>query len=252
MSSSSRTGRSTPPSTGCGNVAGSRASGGDRSPTEPPSSTSSRTPDAASSGSGPRAGSATRPRCRVCSVPPRMPMRSVRRLFRIDRSDASIDADVGAEIDTHLAMRVDELVAGGMSPDAARAEARRQFGDVERTRANLAALDAAQHAEARSAEWWRGFGQDVRLAWRQLWVSPVFTLVAVLTLALGIGAVAAIGTVVQQVLFRPLPFPQQDRLVREWPIEPARGEVGMLSVPDLEDWRAGQRDITALGGYWFR
>jgi putative ABC transport system permease protein len=90
--------------------------------------------------------------------------------------------------------------------------------------------------------------QDLRLAVRQLARSPGFTAVAVLTLALGIGANTAIFSAVDAVLLRPLPYPQSDRLVdlSAGTSEPVRFAI---SYPDLLDFRAMTRDFTGVAGY---
>src|ERR1035438_6711397 len=91
--------------------------------------------------------------------------------------------------------------------------------------------------------------QDLRFAIRQLRKSPGFAITTILTLALGIGATTAIFSLVNAVLLRPLPFPQQDRLV--WLDErdqPPQGIAvpGHLSYPDFLDWRKQQHSFSAL------
>jgi len=160
--------------------------------------------------------------------------------------------DVDAEIAAHLAMRCEQLVAQGMTLEAARLEAQRQFGDIDGTRAAILALDQVQVSHTRRREWWQGLLQDARHAFRLLRLSPAFTAVAVTTLALGIGASAAIFSVVHQVLLRPLPFPDQQRLVRAGPVHPERSTTaGPLSVPDFDDWRQTQHEFAQLGAYWY-
>ena len=178
-------------------------------------------------------------------------MPDVRRLFRLDREQRDIGKDVEAEIAAHLGMRVEELMNRGMTFDEARREAIRQFGDVDGAREAIAALDASHETRAWSTAVWTGLRQDIHYAWRRLIASPGFTTVAVLTLSLGIGGVTAIGSVVDHVLVQPLPFPDQGRLVRLWPVDPKRGASGQISVPDLDDWRQGQHDIVSLGAYWY-
>jgi putative ABC transport system permease protein len=90
--------------------------------------------------------------------------------------------------------------------------------------------------------------QDIRYGLRMLGKNPGFTAVAVLTLALGIGAVTSIFTVVYAVLLRPLPYPEPSRLMRVWQVD-SEGEQGNLSDPNFEDLRDANRSFDTLAEY---
>ena len=93
------------------------------------------------------------------------------------------------------------------------------------------------------------FWQDLRYAIRTLAKSPGFTLVAVLTLALGIGANTAIFSVVQNLLFRPLPYPQPDRLIEIWNTYVPQAPRAGLSPGDYADWRLQATSVSEMGAY---
>jgi len=132
-----------------------------------------------------------------------LPLR-IRSLLRWNR----VEQDLSEELQYHLEQKSRELVAAGFSPEEARREALRDFGGLEQSKEIC--------RDARRVSYIQDFLQDLVFGVRMLRNSPAFALVAILTLALGIGANTAIFSVVHGVLLRPLPFPKQDQLMMLW------------------------------------
>src|SRR5689334_1308292 len=129
------------------------------------------------------------------------------------RSDQRIRDDVDDELRFHLEMRAADLVASGMSAADARREAAREFGDVEFTRRYCRRLDEGGERATRRGDWLADARHDLAQAFRVLRRAPGFLVIALVTIALGVGANSAIFSVIRGVLLRPLPFADPGRLI---------------------------------------
>ena len=174
----------------------------------------------------------------------------MRRSFRIETPNRSKE-DVEREIALHLELRAKEFEAAGMSPEAARAAALDAFGDRAEIESEVAGIRERTVDERRAREWVEELRQDVRVALRMLLRSPAFTMVAVLTLAVGIGANTAIFGVMRSVLLRPLPYAEPEQLVQIWTDHRAlgRAEPEWLAPPDFIDLRDGNRTFSSMAAY---
>ena len=128
-----------------------------------------------------------------------------------------LEDDVREEIETHVAMWTDHFIAVGMTRDAAEREARARFGSYDDALQRLYTSAHQRERQVQRREWWTTLAQDIVFAFRLARRERVFTSVALLTFALGIGANTAIYSVVHGVLFRPLPFQDPSRLAAVWP-----------------------------------
>ena len=117
----------------------------------------------------------------------------------------SRDAELAAELESHVQMHIEENVRAGMTPEDARRDALMKLGGLEQTK--------ELYRQRRGLPWLETIVQDLRFALRGLAMRPGFAAIAILTLALGIGASTAVFSVVDRVLFRSLPYPNDDRLV---------------------------------------
>ena len=121
-------------------------------------------------------------------------------------------ANVNDELGFHIERLTNDLIARGMSPERARSEALRKFGDLEGVRAECVQLETARQRRRSRAQWIHDFVTDVRYGVRSLVRQPLFTAAAAITLGLGIGANAAIFSAVDALFLRPLPVPNADEL----------------------------------------
>jgi putative ABC transport system permease protein len=153
-------------------------------------------------------------------------------------------ADVDEELAFHIESRVADLVAEGMSPEEARRVARERFGDVDRISKTLRTLSEQREISMNRTEWIHSIGQDLRYAFRQLVANRMLTVVAVLTIALGVGANTAIFSVVNAVLLRPLPYAHADRLM--YLSERWSDQDSNVSVGNFVEWRARSTSFEAI------
>ena len=150
------------------------------------------------------------------------------------------DEERARELETYLQIEADENIARGMSPQEARHAAQRKLGNSTQIREVICQMN--------SLDWLETLWQDLRYATRMLARNRGFTAVAVVTLALGIGATTAIFTVVNAVLLRPLPYPHPEQLVY---VKENLGHAPGIFLPskDFAAWRNQSRTLSPIAAY---
>jgi putative ABC transport system permease protein len=167
-------------------------------------------------------------------------LRKVKTRARILLGRRSFEHDLDDEMRFHLEMETEKNIERGFSPEEARAMAEREFGRVDRFKDEV--------RDVRGATFLDDTARDVRFALRSLLRSPAFTAVAVLCLALGIGANAALFSVLNAVLLRPLPYAEPDRVVRIYETTETMRH-GSASMPNFKDWAAQGTGFARLAAY---
>ncbi len=168
----------------------------------------------------------------------------VRRLLL---SPGQLEKDVRRELRFHVEERVAELTAHGWNAEDARAEVLREFGDVERIASECVEVGLERIQRQRRSRMIADVLNDLRYALRTFRRSPLFSAVAIGTLALGIGATTAVYTVVDRVALRDLPFFEPERLVAVWETNLAKGVASdNPSPPTLYDWQVRNRSFDQL------
>jgi len=152
--------------------------------------------------------------------------RRARSLFR----SAEVDGELEKELAYHLEQLAKENIAAGMDAGEARQAARRALGGT--------AQIEEQCRDQRRIGWLTDMRKDVRYAWRMLRKSPGFTALAVVTLALGVGASIAVYTLGESLLLRSLPYPSPERLAAIYSVHVRRGELESVGQEDFRDWQA--------------
>ena len=172
------------------------------------------------------------------------------RYLRFWRSN--VTADVDAELAFHVEARTQELCDAGVDRTAARGRAIAEFGDVERTRQTLRAMDERHLTRVRRADVVADLLRDVRIAARGLRRSPALVAVVSLTFALGIGVTTAIYSLVDAFLFRPLPGAHGAELVALGRTDADIPLPHVLSFPDFRDYRADTATFASLMAFTSR
>ena len=166
-----------------------------------------------------------------------------RSLFR----RSAVEQELTEELQYHLEQKTREFMSGGLTFEGARRKALREFGGVELSKENC--------RDARRVNWIQDFAQDLRFGLRMLRKSPGFTAVAVLTLALGIGANTAIFSIVDAVLLKPLPYKNPERLTIIWQTDAAHRASGAWfdTYREFEEWAQYSKSFEKLAALtWAR
>jgi len=154
-------------------------------------------------------------------------------------SSRRVEADLDEEVHSHLEMLVEENIRAGMPPKEAKRAARIELGGIEQVK--------EQVRETRIGNWIPSVVSDGRYGLRQLRKNPGFTAVAILTLALGIGANTAIFSHVNALILRPVSLPNLDRVVAVWETVPKQDAYSVSAAPaNFHDWTEQSKSFEYL------
>ena len=167
-------------------------------------------------------------------------LRKISNTFRILFRKEQLDQELDEEVRSYLEMLTDEKIKAGMTPAEARRRAHLELGGTEQVKEKV--------RDVRVGAWLETLRQDLRFGARQLRRNPGFTIVAVLTLALGIGANTAIFSVVNAVLLRPLPYRDADRLVWITNFIPKRNQT-LVFDSDYASWQNQSQVFEGMAAY---
>lgn len=157
----------------------------------------------------------------------------------------NVRREIDEELRFHFDARITELVAGGMSAEAARSKAVEEFGDVDEVRASLRAIDDRVAAHQKRADVLEGLWYDARHAARSLWKSPAISITIVLTLALGLGVNTAMFSLLDVILFRPpAKVSEPDGVKRIWSLVNFRSGPQYWSGYDYAEYLAFEKALS--------
>ncbi|HEY4304893.1 MAG TPA: ABC transporter permease [Gemmatimonadaceae bacterium] len=171
---------------------------------------------------------------------------NLRRVFRVPGSAKQTRADVDAELVFHIQGRIEELVASGMSRDDATREAQRRFGDLARIEAEVERLDRDRQRRRSLYDRVSTLISDVRFAARSVARQPLFALVVVATMTLGVGTTAAIFHAVDRIVLHPLPYPDADRIVYLGMQRKQGLDIGAVTARRFQFWHDQSRIFEGL------
>ncbi len=153
-----------------------------------------------------------------------------------------MERELDEELLYHIEQQTEQNIRLGMSPEEARHAARKAFGGVEQAK--------ERSRDARGVRWLEDLRQDLGYGARMSIKNPGFTLIAIITLSLGIGANTAIFSVVYGVMLRPLPYHEPERLIRLWTNNTNENNPkDGTSYPNLVDWRSQTRTFAEIANY---
>ena len=151
------------------------------------------------------------------------------------------------EIETHLQMRIDDLILKGAPPEEARERAIARFGELSQARAEIEAAAKQRDRRLDWLEWFGGLRRDLVVTGRRMRSNPGHALLNVLIFGFGIGLTTVMYSLVDGVLLRPLPFPDSDRLVALHSVQEDGGDFPWVSMGNWYDWRELNRTLESTG-----
>ncbi|HUQ84590.1 MAG TPA: ADOP family duplicated permease [Gemmatimonadaceae bacterium] len=158
----------------------------------------------------------------------------------------NVEADVDEELDFHRAMRVEDYVARGMTETDARAAVNARLGALDRVRSDCVATGNRMLRRRRRTHLVGAVRQDIGFGIRGLARRPGWSLLAVLTLGLGVGSATAVFSVVSTLVFHPIPYADAGRVVSLWRTDSASQLRRAVSWPMLNVWRARSRTLESI------